>query len=271
MTHYPGAELAMWKYRDAAGNPTYFKGMNRPEAVVLHISQGHASTARAWAAQGHYGASWHYFVCIDGTVLQQLEHEDGGYHAGIASPPAPTPTWPLWRGSTQNINTYTIGIEQEGFSGDGFPEAQRLASRDLCRWLASELGFPYDRDHFPPHADIDLVNRPNDFGPPEYREEHYRFMFEEESLTPEDVARIDRLEKLLAANGIAKDPAAYVASGYDPALLTFGEEAVAYAAERGWSAFLGNGLNQADIAAHKAEQPGGVIAPGTKFTSEVIS
>ena len=204
MTHYPGAELVMWEYRDAAGNPTYFKGMNRPEAVVLHISQGHASTARAWAAQGHYGASWHYFVCLDGKVLQQLEHEDGGYHAGIASPPAPTPTWALWRGSTQNINTYTIGIEQEGFSGDGFPEAQRLASRDLCRWLASELGFPYDRDHFPPHADIDLVNRPNDFGPPEYREEHYRFMFEEESLTPEDVAAISAgqfLELLAQAIG----------------------------------------------------------------------
>ena len=102
------------------------------------------------------------------------------------------------------------------------------------------------------------------------RDHNYWFL-EEDEMSAEDIARIDRLEKLLAANGIAKDPAAYVASGYDPALLTFGEEAVAYAAERGWSAFLGTGLNQADIAAHKADQPGGVIAPGTKFTSEVIS
>lgn len=179
MTHYPGAELALWKYNPA--NPAYFKGINRPVAVVLHIAQGWASTARAWAASGYSGASWHYFVCLDGTVIQQLEHEDGGYHAGIASPPAPTPTWPLWKGSHLNINCYTIGIEHEGFSGDGFTPLQRDASVALCRWLSDELGFPYDREHFPAHADIDLINRPSDFGPPEYREEHYRFMFEEDN------------------------------------------------------------------------------------------
>ena len=75
---------------------------------------------------------------------------------------------------------------------------------------------------------------------------------EEESLAAEDIARIDRLEKLLAANGIAKDPAAYAASGYDPALLTFGEEALRWASERGWSAFLGIGLGQ--VADHEQTQ-----------------
>lgn len=187
---YPGAEWVPWRYESPQG-PTYFKDGNQPIAVVLHIAQGYASTARQWAITGHYGASWHYTVCKDGTVLQHLLHKHGGYHAGIPAT-APTPTWPLWRGYGQNVNTYTIGIEHEGFSGDGFPEAQAVASRDLCRWLAGELGIPYDRDHFPPHADIDLINRPNDFGPPAYREEHYRFMFEEEEcMTPEERAKLD--------------------------------------------------------------------------------
>ena len=130
--------------------------------------------------------------------MQHLDFTDGGYHAGIASPPAPTPTWPLWKGSRLNINCYTIGIEHEGFSGDGFTEAQRVASRELCRWLSGELNIPYDRDHFPPHADIDLINRPSDFAPPEGREAHYRFMFEEDEMTPEDKAKLDAVYAALS-------------------------------------------------------------------------
>lgn len=186
---YPNAEWVPWLYNGGDG-PTYFKGMNKPIAAVLHIAQGYASTARQWAITGHYGASWHYTVCKDGTVLQHLDHEDGGYHAGIAVPPAPAPTWSLWKGSGINVNWYTIGIEHEGFSGDGFTPLQREASAALCRWLSSELGFPYDREHFPPHADIDLINRANDFGPPAYREEHYQFMFEEDEMTDRDILAI---------------------------------------------------------------------------------
>jgi hypothetical protein len=33
-----------------------------PDGAVLHIMQGHMSTARAWATAGHYGASWHFSV-----------------------------------------------------------------------------------------------------------------------------------------------------------------------------------------------------------------
>ena len=186
---YPAAEWVPWRYISDSGQPAYFKGANRPEAVVLHVMQGYMSTARQWAIAGHYGASWHFSVGRGGSVMQHLEFEDGGYHAGIPNT-APTPTWALWKGHGVNVNLYTIGIEHEGFSGDGFTEAQRLASRDLCKWLAGELGFPYDRDHFPPHADIDLVNRPSDFAPPDGRDAHYQYMFEEESMTPEEVEAI---------------------------------------------------------------------------------
>ena len=58
-----------------------------------------------------------------------------------------------------------------------------------------------------------------------------------DDMSEADRRRLDRLEKLLAGNGIAKDLS-------KPDELTFGEDALAYAAERGWSAFLGLGLNQ---------------------------
>lgn len=159
------------------------------------------SAARQWALTGHYGASWHFSVGRDGKVMQHLDFADGGYQAGIPAT-APKPTWPLWRGHGQNVNTYTIGIEHEGFSGDGFTEAQRQASKKLCQWLAMELDIPYARVHFPPHADIDVVNRVNDFGPPAYREEHYRFMFEErDEMTKEEIEALvnQRVDAALAA------------------------------------------------------------------------
>lgn len=187
MSRYADAEWVPWRYLSDTGQPTYFKGTNQPTAVVLHIMQGYMSTARQWALTGHYGASWHFSVGRDGTVMQHLDFEDGGYHAGIASPPAPRPTWSLWQGSDINVNNYTIGIEHEGFSGEGFTEAQRAASKELCQWLAEMMEIPYDRERFPPHADIDVVNRVNDFAPPAQREEHYRYLFDEEDdMTPEE-------------------------------------------------------------------------------------
>lgn len=163
--------------------PPYYANLNRAKAVVLHIAAGWRRTAEQWAADAHFGASWHYFVSLDGTILHQLGHEHGGYQAGIAHVEDsgrvnPAPTWPLWRGWNSNVNLYTLGIEHEGF-GPFTPE-QAEASRWLCQWLAQELGIPYDRDHFPSHADIALIDRPNDFGIRLDREAHYRFMFEEE-------------------------------------------------------------------------------------------
>ncbi len=190
--NYPDAEQVPWLYNNG-GQAPYFRGSNRPVAVVLHVMEGWANTARQWALSGHYGASWHYTVCLDGSVMQHLRHEDGGYHAGIASPPAPEPTWTLWQGPRVNVNNYTIGIEHEGFRGNGFPPAQAAASKALCQWLAAELDFPYDREHFPPHADIDLVNRANDFAPPAMREAHYAYMFEEDEMPD------PRVDKLIAA------------------------------------------------------------------------
>lgn len=252
MSRYPLAEWVPWAYSSGSG-PTYYKGMNAPVAAVLHVQQGYVSTARAWALGAHFGASWHYTVGRDGSVMQHLEHTDGGYHAGIPNT-APAPTWPLWRGHGQNVNCYTIGIEHEGFSGDGFTIAQAEASRALCLWLAQELGFPYDRDHFPPHADIDLINRANDFAPPDGRTVHYAYMFGGDDMPD---PRVDAL--VAALTGL---------KGSDPNALAVLEQwnrngnslLAGYAAEQQKLAgHLANHLNPSPgtIADHTHE-PGGV-------------
>lgn len=194
---YPYARWLPWRDESPDGRPTYYVGSNRPVAVVLHTMQGHAGTAREWAARGHFGQSWHYTVTRTGEIYQHLEHGDGGYHAGITATQAAQhpPTWPLWRGPATNVNQYTIGIEHEGFAGDVFTgESQRRASRDLCRWLATSLEVPLDRDHFPAHAEIDVVNRANDFDYPSAREWFYRYLLEEPDMTRDEIAAIAREE-----------------------------------------------------------------------------
>ena len=209
---YEQAEWVPWKRYDDRGQITYWQGVNKPVAVVLHIMAGYASTARQWAGDGHYGASWHFTVSRKGNVMQHLELDDAGYQAGIPDS-APDPTWPLWRGHGENVNWYTIGIEHEGFPGEPFSPEQAAASKALCKWLAETLAIPFDRDHFPPHADIDVVNRVNDFNIPALREAHYAYLFEEEDeMTPEEKARMDRLENLVGAWGY-RDKAGTVLTG----------------------------------------------------------
>lgn len=102
-------EQVPWKLLSSQG-PTYYKGACAPVAVVLHRSQGYYSTARQWAIEGHYGASWHYSIDHDGSIMQHLTHADGGYHAGIAAT-APTPTWSGWQGHGRNVNAYCVTPE----------------------------------------------------------------------------------------------------------------------------------------------------------------
>lgn len=220
---YPGAEFVPWRYEDGAGNVNFYRGINRPIAVVLHVQQGYATTARQWAVSGHYGASWHYTIARSGAVMQHLDHIDGGYHAGIArlrddGRVNPDPTWPLWRGwDGGNVNTYTVGIEMEGFSGAGFTPEQLTSLKALCRWLAGELGFPYDRAHFPSHADIALIDRSDDPAPRVAREDLYRYLFEEDEMAD------PRVDEIVSALGGLDAIRAWNANG-NSLLLGYAEE-----------------------------------------------
>ena len=192
MTRAPFAEWVPWKYLSNYG-PTYYKGLNTPIAVVLHRMQGYYRTAIDWARSGHFGASWHFSVALDGRIAQHLVFQDGGYHAGITISQAEQfpPNWPLFKHPSINVNTYTIGVECEGFAGQPWPPEQMASLKRLCRWLSEELGIPIDKAHFPPHADIDIVNRVNDFDYEGNREVIYRYLMEDE-MTPEEVRQIVR-------------------------------------------------------------------------------
>lgn len=182
---YPEAEWVPWKYTDNGGRVNFYANVMSPKAppagCVLHIMEGHMSTARQWASSGHYGASWHFSIGKDGHVMQHLDLEHGGYHAGVSDRQATwlPPTWPLWRGLGLNVNYYTTSIEHEGFYADAgvLTPAQAEASIKVCRWQAELFGWDWTQAHFPAHAEIDLLNRVNDFDTPDMRAVHYARMF----------------------------------------------------------------------------------------------
>ena len=254
MSRYPRAEWVPWKWNSGEG-PTYYEGTNRPSAVVLHRMQGYIRTARAWALAGHYGASWHYSIGFDGEVLQHLDHEDGGYQAGVADTQTRIhpPTWPLWKGPGVNVNNYTIGIEMEGFAAQEHPEAQLVALKTLCEWLSVDLGgIPYVRERYPAHAEIDVINRVNDFNTPAIREEVYRYLFqEEEGMTDNDILAI--------FGSTEADPAERLVNAkyrYDEALKT------------GNSPFSVAAQAQAEVRDHVANSAAGVGGPVPAHTHE---
>lgn len=268
MSWYPKAEKVPWKYPSADNRPTYYKGLNQPVAVVLHTMQGHASTAREWAKRGQFPKSWHFTVGKNGHVMQHLDFQDGGYHAGITDTQANShpPTWSLWKGLGINVNWYTIGIEHEGFVNDVLLQypLQRRASLELCQWLSQELSIPLDETHFPPHAAIDVVNRVNDFDTPARRAQWYAYLTEDE-MTPEERARLERVERLLGGYGVD-----YLNPDTNTIERLTGEAALAYLdASVNYSVPLSIGSLNASLTAHKANHPTGGISPGTTFTAEI--
>lgn len=185
-----------WRYIAEDGvNRCFYLG-NKPEACVIHISGGWRSTAVQWATVGHYGASWGHYICLNGDILRHLQKNQGGFHAGVSKMRGnvrrPYPTWVGFKGWEEdghpNVNVYTDSIEMEG-QGE-FTEAQKVSLKWLCQWLAQDRGYAYVRENFPPHADIDLIDRPNDFGTPTYREEIYKYLFQDE----EDALKLTELQ-----------------------------------------------------------------------------
>lgn len=121
----------------------------RPEAVVIHISDGCLASANAWFHNPAARVSAHYIVAKSGAVHQYVKEEDTAYHAGVPV----NPTWKLLRPGV-NPNSYTIGIEHEGKPEDIWPDEQYQTSAELVAAIAQRWSIPVDEDHVVLHREI---------------------------------------------------------------------------------------------------------------------
>jgi N-acetylmuramoyl-L-alanine amidase len=125
----------------------------RPEAIVIHISEGTLASAGAWFGNPKALVSAHYCVGKQGEIHQYVKEEDTAFHAG-----APVrATWRL-RKPNVNPNAYTIGIEHEGRATDEgpdvWPDAQYDASAELIADIAARWCIPVDENHLVLHREI---------------------------------------------------------------------------------------------------------------------
>ena len=112
----------------------------RLTTIVIHDTEASWDTTLKLVQDPTYLA-WNYSVrSSDGQVVQHLDPEDVGWHAG---------NW--------YVNAHSIGIEHEGFAAQGatwYSEPLYRSSARLVRHLTAEYGIPRDREHIIGHDQV---------------------------------------------------------------------------------------------------------------------
>ncbi|MFJ2030217.1 N-acetylmuramoyl-L-alanine amidase [Streptosporangium sp. NPDC087985] len=119
---------------------------NRPvnqkiEYIIIHDMEGYFGPSVDLVQNPARAASWHYSLrSSDGHVAQHIKAKDVAWQAG---------NW--------YINAKSIGLEHEGFLGEGgawYTEAMYRTSAKLVRYLARQHDVPLDRAHILGHDNV---------------------------------------------------------------------------------------------------------------------
>ena len=143
-------------------------GENRPQAVVVHATEGELAGALAHLRDPESRVSAHYVIDRDGTVYQLVPERVVAYHVacGVEGCVSSCPAFLCGDGKPE---TRTVGIElvnrgkvPPSWNGaiyedygmafgwrwwEDYPESQRQALRHLVEDIARRWGFPVDADH----------------------------------------------------------------------------------------------------------------------------
>ena len=130
----------------------------RPEAIVLHITDGSMRGTISWFKDPASGVSAHYGVSIQGIAYQFVDDDNTAWHAGRVW----NPTWKLLKRVDEpyprrpvNPNSYTLGVETEATARDTlFPQVQLACLAELLHDLCHRWAIPADRDHIIGHREI---------------------------------------------------------------------------------------------------------------------
>lgn len=109
MSLYPNAEKRLLTVNFTVGG-------NEPRLQIEHIMQGSLAGTDAWFHNPASQVSAHFGVGKYGHIVQWVDTHDQAWHAAAA-------------------NSYSVGIEHEGFSGEPLTDAQLDADGELLSWL----------------------------------------------------------------------------------------------------------------------------------------
>lgn len=121
----------------------------RPEAIVIHVTDGGMPGCLLWLCSVSSKVSSHYLISRLGHIYNMVDDANTAWHAGTIW----RPSWKLIKEKV-NPNSYTIGIEHEGWEHRTWPDVQVEASIKLVSWLCQQHFIPADVDHIVPHWQI---------------------------------------------------------------------------------------------------------------------
>lgn len=130
-------------------NQSLGRGKFKPEAFVIHTTEGNFNGSLEWCLDRRSEASYHFIVREDGLIYKLVEPENTAWHAGAIKDPS-------WREIKKEVNPnlYTIGISFAGFAVKGPTLAQILSIRELITSLSVIHRITLDRNHIIGHREI---------------------------------------------------------------------------------------------------------------------
>ncbi|HXF50855.1 MAG TPA: N-acetylmuramoyl-L-alanine amidase [Dehalococcoidia bacterium] len=175
--------------RTTFGYPRGARDQNRPRAFVCHVMDGFKRTMDEGDWMERAGVGVTAAVGKDGSISQYTSIFDAHWGNGVVNRPRagcafveelrPSPRRPAVRAvplagggeawvdanGVNVINSRSIALEHEGFSGEPFTGAMVVAAVRFLAWCNDELRreglppVPIDDGHVIAHADLDSVNR----------------------------------------------------------------------------------------------------------------
>jgi N-acetylmuramoyl-L-alanine amidase len=121
------------------------------DLIVIHVTEGNATSVVSWFNSPEAQVSAHYMVRKDGIVEQFVREADTAWHAGRVD--HPTAELVIQR-SPANPNSYSIGIEHEGNGHEELTDPQRKASIELLQDICMRRDIPQNRRHIVGHHEI---------------------------------------------------------------------------------------------------------------------
>ena len=132
-------------------SPNFWKGRKgyKPEAIVIHITDGTAQSCINWFTNPVSRVSAHYLVAKTGEITSFVEEANSAWHCGKVV----SPTWTELKPNV-NPNLYTIGIELEGKDNETPTLQQAVSAAWLVNKICASWTIPLDAAKIIPHRMI---------------------------------------------------------------------------------------------------------------------
>lgn len=121
----------------------------KPEAIVIHITDGSYNGAHSWLLNPKSRVSAHFLIRNDGKYDALVKPGDTAWHCGVVI----RPTWPLLKPNI-NPNLYTIGIELALTKQQKPSLAMIRTLMSLVVDATTKWKIPLDREHIIGHNEI---------------------------------------------------------------------------------------------------------------------